>query len=56
MIPKVERLNGALPFSNSPNGKEKLGNPFGNVPKSLTVGISNLKNILINVSKTIATS
>ena len=56
ITPKVERLNGTFPFANSPNGKDRLGNPFGNVPKSLTVGISNFKNILIKVSKIIATN
>ena len=56
ITPKVERLNGTFPFSKAPNGNEGIGNPLGNVPKLLTVGISKLKDILINVSKIIATN
>ena len=54
IIPKVFMLNGTLPFSNEPKGKEMEGKPSGNVPKSLTFGISSLRSKLMSVITIIA--
>ena len=55
-MPNVERFNGTFPFSKVPKGKVMEGKPSGNLPRSLTVGISRLNNKLRRVINIIATS